>query len=343
MVIRINPSRQSLWRENESLQIGHGRDAVALGKLSNAQQRLLAVLYIGVADKQLPLIGEQTGNTTESVTELLEQLDSVLIRDRSGLDRISGDEINHYFSEIMRTNLTWNEAGEQLIAARKNRRVYVENFAGTSIPLILGLAASGIGTIYSTDYELVKKTDVYPGGFPEYLVGKPRSLAVEMLISSCDSNTTIKNVALSDVIDSLDFGILLSQRTAIPTSYAPYLSNDVAHLAIVFDEDGGWISPVIQPGKTPCLSCLHSSLIETETDYLSVATQLTFGSARLDDAARKLFTAGLAVERVIKTIDSPPSFEPCEDSKYGYRLANSGSVEQVVWSFNSLCSCRADG
>lgn len=342
MVIRINPARQTIWPDKDTLQIGYGRNAVSLGKLTPAQERLVAALYIGVADNQLDLIASQTGNSPDNTKQLLDELSSVIVRDRDRTARLSAEEINQYFSDIMRANLIWNEVGEQIIAARKNRHVFVENFSASSVPIVLGLAASGIGTICSSDFDLVHRNDVIPGGYTESLVGKPRSQALQMLLAACNSQAKTTSVVFSAVAKSIDFGVLISNRTISPHSYQPLLASDVPHLAVVFDEDGAWISQLIDPGKTPCLSCLHVAKNKAEAEYLSVATQLTFASKKLDDAARRLFTAGLAVEKTLRCIDSPPSFELKDESRAGYRLANDGTVETFGWSFEELCSCRID-
>jgi hypothetical protein len=79
MVLRINPSKELLWRSTSEVQFGSSSDAVRLAQLTAGQERLLGLLTRGIADEYFDAVAEAVA--AENSRELLGQLDSVLLRD----------------------------------------------------------------------------------------------------------------------------------------------------------------------------------------------------------------------------------------------------------------------
>ena len=79
MVFRINPNQQPLWRNPFEMQLGTGADSVVLGKLSAAQERLIAALYRGIADQQLDVVSQQLGLSKQDTDEVIDQVGPLLL------------------------------------------------------------------------------------------------------------------------------------------------------------------------------------------------------------------------------------------------------------------------
>ncbi len=61
MVLRINPSRMPIWRNPNELQLGESTNAIRIAGLSPGQERLIKLLYRGVADSYFKEVAETVG------------------------------------------------------------------------------------------------------------------------------------------------------------------------------------------------------------------------------------------------------------------------------------------
>lgn len=68
------------------------------------------------------------------------------------------------------------------------------------------------------------------------------------LLQDALSNSGIGKID-SEIRDNCDFAILIGNLVLPPSSYSHWLNSMVPHVAIVFDEDGVTVSPVIETGK----------------------------------------------------------------------------------------------
>ena len=86
-MLRINPHQTALWRDLNSLQIGSGNQKVIFNSLSPAQERLIAALYRGIADKQLPKLMDDLGLEPLVGQTLVDSLEPLLLRDTAPLKK----------------------------------------------------------------------------------------------------------------------------------------------------------------------------------------------------------------------------------------------------------------
>lgn len=59
-----------------------------------------------------------------------------------------------------------------------------------------------------------------------------------------------------------------------PGRHLPWLRADVPHLAIVFDDEGTRIGPLVEPGSGPCLRCLELARRDDDPAWPVIAAQL---------------------------------------------------------------------
>jgi hypothetical protein len=145
----------------------------------------------------------------------------------------------------------------------------------------------------------------------------------------------------NEEMEDYDFAILIGNLVLAPSSYSHWLNSMIPHIAVIFDLDGVTISPVIQTGKTPCLTCFHEQQIAKDSAWPEIASQLLFTEQKFDDATSRLFGAAIASQRTLDCIDELGSFKIAERNRVGYRLSiSSGTVSEFRWEFSANCLCQ---
>jgi hypothetical protein len=138
-----------------------------------------------------------------------------------------------------------------------------------------------------------------------------------------------------------DFAVLLNNNAIAPSDYVKWMMKGVAHISVVFDSTGVSISPVIETGKTPCLSCFHENRTAHDSAWPAIASQLLYSRQQFDDSVATLFAASIVCQRILQFCDQLADFEPAEANRTGYHLAtDSGQISEVNWGFSNLCECR---
>lgn len=138
-----------------------------------------------------------------------------------------------------------------------------------------------------------------------------------------------------------DFAVLLTNNAIAPAEYSLWMMRAVAHLSVVFDSTGVTVSPVIDSGKTPCLSCFHENRTAQDSAWPAIASQLLYSRQAFDDSVASLFAASIVCQRILQFCDQLADFEPAEANRTGYHLAtDTGQISEVNWGFSSLCECR---
>lgn len=289
MVLRINPSRQVLWRSPTELQIGMEPNAPRLRDLTRAQERLIQMLYKGMPNNYLSEAAEKLG--VPNPNEILEAITPTLLE--VTFPQVDEEFVARNFAEICRAQSTYNHSGESIIAQRKLHSVYLTNDFGCGALLNASLTNSGIGNINNSEQ------------------GRH------------------------------DFAILIGHQVLPPSSYSHWLNSMIPHVAIIFDHDGVTVSPVIETGKTPCLTCFHEQQIKRDIAWPEIASQLLFSEQKFDDSTSRLFGAAIASQRALDCIDELGSFVIQDRNRVGYRLSiRTGSVSEFRWDFSGRCLCK---
>lgn len=139
----------------------------------------------------------------------------------------------------------------------------------------------------------------------------------------------------------IDFAVLLSNNAVAPSEYTRWLASGVAHVSAVFDSEGVSVSPIIETGKTPCLSCFHENQTAADAAWPALASQLLFSQQKFDESVASLFAAAVICQRVLQFCDNLAGFQSSSLSRSGYRLSiGSGQITEFSWQFNPACTCR---
>ena len=331
VVRQINPGLARLWIDDTTRQYGANSEAV-LTNLSNAQWRALDFLEAGVSDNQLSLLPKMASADAETTNELIERLGPLLSRTSSFMPTFTEHEVSKRFSEIMRLYLLGLDDPAETLRARRSLRVFLSKLDRTGLTLLRALNASAVTKVFTNDHSKVLPGDTVELGYPQSLLGSQRVRAAK---SDADGLSIQLHSRVSTAFDQADLAILVCHDIIQPADYQPWLSRDVPHLAICFDESGVEISHIVIPGVTPCLGCIELHRINNEPNWIKIATQLTNLDRDLADSALMLFSTGIALSKSLNFLDRLENQEPLDM----IRLERSGEVvtSQANWS---ECGCR---
>ena len=166
-----------------------------------------------------------------------------------------------------------------------------------------------------------------------------QSLILQSLEQSAIGSLT--SLELGAASSTIDFAVLLSNNAVAPSEYARWLSSGVAHVSAVFDSEGVSVSPIIETGKTPCLSCFHENQTAADLAWPALASQLLFSQQKFDESVASLFAAAIICQRVLQFCDNLAGFQSSNINTSGYRLSiGSGQITEFSWQFNPACACR---
>ena len=311
MVLRINPSRMAIWRSPNELQLGESENSIRISGLSPGQERLISLLYRGVADSYFKEVAATIGASEPE--SLLKQIEPVLLKRAGEPTSLDAQFIEDHFAEICRAQAMHNTEGAVVIASRKRSTVFIENCHAATNAIAEALARAGVGTI-----------------------------VFERLQESALDCETVELSNMQDAqLDQIDFAILVSNNAVSPRSYARWLGRSVPHLSIVFDSQGVSISPTIRSSKTPCLNCFHENQTVIDPAWPAIASQLLFSKQRFDDVSAGFFAASIASQRVLQEIDGSHGFVEDSQSGSGYRLSMANAdISEFSWQFSEACKCR---
>lgn len=168
--------------------------------------------------------------------------------------------------------------------------------------------------------------------------------AAQVLITNSLEKSAITNLTSTlpeTSLQQIDFAVLLSNNAVAPSDYSRWLALGVAHISAVFDSDGVTISPVIETGKTPCLSCFHENQTAADEAWPAIASQLLFSEQKFDESVASMFAAAIICQRVLQFCDGKSGFASAQLAQSGYRLSiGSGKVSEFSWPFSQGCTCR---
>jgi hypothetical protein len=128
MVFRINPNHQALWRNPFEMQLGLGQSQVVLKKLTPAQERLIAALYRGIADQQLPAITKELGLSKADSDSVLEQVGPIMLAENPKLKskvELTPDFVAGAFAEIIRASLVHAVDGEAVLICLAGLSIHI--------------------------------------------------------------------------------------------------------------------------------------------------------------------------------------------------------------------------
>lgn len=333
MVRQINPSLSRLWIHSNTRQYGSAR-VLTLEDLTEPELRVLDYLEQGIPDNQLSLLPKMARASEQQTNNLLERLGPLIKRTSSFLPEADSGQIQKQFSEIMRLYLLDHQDPASALRKRKASKVFVSSLNRTGLIITKGLAASGIGSVFTADQKAVLPQDTLDLGYPISEQGNQRARVAKRLIPS----TRVElHSRVSSSYEKADVAVLIATDVLPPRVYSQWMNRDVPHLAVIFSEAGVMVSHLVLPGITPCLACVEIHKLEQDPHWAKTAPQLAHLERDLADSSLSLFGASVALSLCLNLIDSIESVGDLVATK----MERTSKVLQLeVESRN--CGCRLE-
>jgi hypothetical protein len=295
VTIQINPSKLPIWVGESELQLGVSPDAQILSDLSNAQERLLHLLFQPTPDQQLNLLGDSVGLDEAETNEFVKSLKPSLLNAAGARNQVT---VELRFAELMRIAFDTDRVAEDVLTARSKAGVVIEDLNRTGLMLIRGLSEMGFRNFFTSDYEKVKKSDLGELGYPHESTGISRVTAVRAALG--DFGT----LQFETAKQRRDLRVLSSNHSISPARYRDLTQ---PHLAIEYGVEAIEVSSVVKPRQTPCIGCRDLWRSESDPNWCNRTIQLSLRRDHLDDAAALLVAISLAAKNICNFIDGQDS------------------------------------
>ena len=331
MAFRINPAKPLVWRDSETAQIGLDGDALVLPSLSASEARLIDRWYRGVAEAAIDEVTE-----LEKPRELLQRLSPVLLKNHESTKHLLSNEfVRSAFAEIIRASYLNDIDGIAVLEARAAKAISIDSIGPAGLLICLGLAASGLGSIFTEDTATISEQDIGPLAYPRSALGQSRISALSAILNDHPSGMRVEQFdRLTEAKGRHSIRVITGQNAMHPASYRKLRSKRIPHLAVMFGSSWVSVSPRILGGA--CLGCLDLHKTDADPLWPTLASQLVGRAEYLEDARSALFAASMAVGEIARAIDSPNQ----EAEFVGHRLhVASGRVEEWSWPRHSECDC----
>lgn len=329
MPFQLNPSKVPIWQDEHSLRLGLPDDSQVLDEVTNAQERLINLLFRGVPEDQLERVGLSVGLNEVDTKQLIEQLrPSLLDQNAQGG---SAKALDVRFAEIIRIGFALNSAPEQVLAKRAEAVIEIEQLNRTGLLLIKALSEAGFCLFETLDYGFVQRHDI---GDLSYLFGQlgiSRLAATRELLATNSRRLNISHPA-KGTKKAKRIAVLSAMHRVSPSTYRKLTE---PNLSIEYGIEKVSVTALLVPGETPCLGCRDLWESEIRADWTTTAIQLAARKDQLDDGAGLLFAVSMATKSICQFVDA--GFMPVTE---GFQIAlNNRVVSSFGWQRHPACPC----
>lgn len=330
MPFQLNPSKVPIWNNESELQFGLHDEPQVLTEVSNAQERLINLLFRGIPEDQLDLIGESVGLSYFETANLVERLKPSLLNQHSTTG--GGTALDVRFAEIIRIGFETNNTPESVLAKRAETVIQLRSLNRTGLLLIKALSEAGFCLFETLDYEFVRREDLGELTYQPNQLGISRLAAARELIAPHRGGLKLGHPE-SQSKRKPKAMVVSAMHRVTPSAYRELKS---AHISVEYGISELRVSPMIVPGETPCLGCRDLWESEGNPGWASTAIQLTARNDQLDDGAGLLLAVAIAAKTICQFVDGQEM--PTRD---GFQVSlRSRAVTGYGWGFHPTCNCR---
>ncbi len=345
MLHRINKALPLTWIDPNTLQIGLDNSSQVFTQISVAQEKIIESLYSGILEGQEQSLDEALKIESGSTANLIKLLGGLVY---SAQEQKYGPWHELAFAELARASLDYEVNGEMVLAERWQRTVHLDQLDKSGLLMAKALLAAGVGKILSHDTGVILNTDLGELGYPANELGKSRLEVANQICNSLSLTKAqpnrIKSLATSGSDQKVSFAVTIGHLALSPRTYSRWLARDVNHLAINFELSRAMVSPIVRPGLTACLNCFQEQLVDSDSSWPIVASQLVDLPRVRDDVSGLLTSVGLAVRSILRDLDEQAGFqfrEPHDEYSLGYQVEySSGNISRLKFHKHKLCACQ---
>lgn len=326
MAIQLNPSKVPIWKNAAELRLGIGESGQELGEISNSQERLINLLFEGVAENQIALVGNSVGLSDQETRDLVQRLRPSLIHSAEGLGGNSLTRLR--FAELMRIGFQTQQSPLEVVSNRGKQTIELARLDRTGLTILKALTENGFTKFTTQDFELVGKTDLGELGYPNQLLGVARINAARTILLSENPDIEIDQTPQVGVSENA-ISVLSGMHRILPRAYG---QQGVALLAIEYRLDSLFVSRVTKPGLDPCLTCRDLWEGDSEPNWAAESIQLTGRDDQLDDGVNLLMASSIAARNICSFVDAGDGVNTLVN------LKNRTMIE-ANWQFHEGCRC----
>ena len=305
----IKPALRRLWRGPSTLQLGVDQTrAIVLSGLTPAQLAVLDLLDGARSLARVRAEAARAGATAGDVDSLVRMLERAGALDDgdASVPGLTAAEHERLLPDAASLSLVLPAPGAAAAALRRRRATAVRVVGAGRVGTLSAalLAAAGIGRVDVEDTGLVRPEDAVPGGCRPDDVGRPRPAAAARAVArACrGAGPARRSSARADLV-------LLAPRhldALEPGEGATFEGAGVPLLVAGVKETTGIVGPLVVPGVSSCLGCLHQHRRERDATWPLLATQLSVArqpGVSPCDVSLAAVVAGFATLQLLSALD----------------------------------------
>jgi len=311
-----------VWRDRETVQIGiDPRRAVALTGMGDAAAVL--GLLDGSRDRDQVVTAARAQGVPAPVTErILTLLAAGGVLDdfpATALAALPQDQRRRLGAELATAALArgYSDAGAAVLARRDAARVQIYGPGRIAAALADVLTTSGVGLVTTCD-------DIR-------LPNAPTATDADGAASAGSWRRDGRPVLP-------DLAILVGYQQ--PELAGWLMRAGVSHLAVTAEEAIGIVGPMVRPGQTSCLRCLHLTRSDLDPAWPLILAQLVGRTASLlaCDASLAAAVAAQAAIQALAFLDRDPLHAPAENGTLELALPD-WQWRRRTWPPHPACGC----
>jgi hypothetical protein len=337
------PAFPLLWRDAHTLQVGADpARAMVMSGLPRGTAGLLTLLDGQLTERELLDNAALYGMSATELTEIL----AALRRSGALVYRDPAAELPDTLPERARRRLACDlsalslstsgphDAGV-LLAARARRRVVIRGGGRLAVPLAALLGASGIGRVHVDTSGTVTAEEVAVGGHRPDDEHRPRANAAAdaIRIVSPEVDTRPLPSRLSPDL------VVLTQpmRPPVVEALTPE-ARRTPHLCLSVRGAIAIVGPLVVPGITACLNCIHLHRCDRDPAWPALAAQLATNPSErtICESALAAAASALAALQVLCHLDGG---RPESTSASLELAAPGGVIRRRSWLPHPRCGC----
>lgn len=301
----LTPAARRLWRDPQTLQLGHATArAVVLAGLDPSARGVLPLLDGTRERPQVITAAAAAGCPAERAERMLELLTAAGLLEDAGADlgplaALERAERERLTADVASLALVRGDGGLPAARYRAEASVLVLGAGRVGTPLAATLATAGIGTVDVLDDVPAGPQDAGVGGLDLTDVGRSRGEAARARVRTAAPSAPEGPIATPDLV------VLAPSRPEHLAEAQRYVGPGTPHLLAEVRDTTGVVGPLVLPGRSACLRCLDLTRTDLDPDWPAVAAQLAApsGARTACDGPLALMVAAQAAMQVLALVD----------------------------------------
>ncbi|HET6908918.1 MAG TPA: TOMM precursor leader peptide-binding protein [Mycobacteriales bacterium] len=331
----LKPALRRVWRDSATLQLGlDPARAILLAGLDAADSRLLTLLDGSRDVATVFAEADRAGCGPERAVRVIE-----LLAAADALDDAPPDD-PRLAPDLLSLSLLHRGAGAaaRVLHRRRAASVVVHGAGRVGASLAGLLVAAGLGAVTVVDDAPVRPADLAPGGIRSHSASHRGTAATQPFRGrSPRQRVTTGRTPTAHV----DLAVVAPAGSTAPPEVLAAVRRQ-PHLLVTIRETTAYVGPLVRPGVSACLRCLHLARADRDPAWSELAAQLA-GSGRdveACDVTLATFAAAIAAMQVLNEIDGTAQQASTLGGVLEFDLADGRLRRRSVRSHPS-CGCGA--